>query len=84
VNYDKLWETYDEKYRGPFMDIKLLFKPVWPNLFEKLSETKTFNRQGTYACHKVVTSHKGYRCKSGIAIFAWRVTWNDAESHFND
>ena len=25
---------------------------------------------------------KGYRCESGIAIFAWRITWNYAYSPF--
>ena len=25
-------------------------------------------------------SFQGFRCKSGIAIFAWRVTWNYAYS----
>ena len=27
-------------------------------------------------------SSKGYYCESGIAIFAWRVKWNYAYSHF--
>ena len=28
-------------------------------------------------------SDKGYHCKSGITIFAWKVTWNYAYSPFN-
>ena len=30
----------------------------------------------------ITQSFKGYRCKSGIALFVWRVTWNYAYSPF--
>ena len=37
-----------------------LFKLVWPNVFEKLSEPKSFNRQDT-GCHKVRRRYRHFR-----------------------
>ena len=52
---------------------------------QELSEWNTFKTRKATASSTLLTRYRfqGYRCKSGIAIFAWRVTWNYAYSPFN-
>ena len=44
---------------------------------QELSEWNTFKTRKATASSTLLTRYRfqGYRCKSGIAIFAWRVTW---------
>ena len=52
---------------------------------EKLSRINAFRDRKTRVSSTFLIKLKfwGYRCKSGNAIFAWRVTWNYAYSPFN-
>ena len=48
------------------------------NKNKQFEETKTW----ISISYLIRKSFQGYHCKSGIAIFAWRVTWNYAYSPF--
>ena len=42
--------------------LQTLFKLVWTNVFDKLLEPKTFNRQGT-GCHKIRRRYRRFSPK---------------------
>ena len=56
------------------MEVNLRKETTNKNL--QFKETKSL----IYNSYLIRQSFQGYRCKSGIYIFAWRVTWNYASN----
>ena len=63
---------------------RLDFYKVWLHFWRQnlYAEKKHFPSQKNDGFFQISLSLQGYRYKSGIAIFAWRVTWNCAYSPF--
>ena len=72
----------ESKYRSDFFNHSswtLFIKKL-----EKLTEINTISQRNVNILHLLIRSRfQGYHCKLGIAILAWRITWNYAYSLCN-
>ena len=60
----------------------LVYKKQWRNSQKKILFELKKKNDGIFHVFDQVLKFQEYRCKSKVAIFAWRVTWNYAYSPF--
>ena len=86
VNVEENVGFLTRKLLNSNISLLLLISKKYASQFRRETANENQNFIGTktwiYNSYLIKQSSQGYRCESGIAIFAWRVTWNYAYGPF--